>query len=165
MENRLSRWGVGPKITLAALAYAAAAALVTLVWPDLFVLRSLGQFAGAGFVLIALGVLMWLLSAASVMQAYNRDQLVTTGIYSLVRHPLYSAWIVLIMPGLVILSRCWLLFLTPLVAYCAFKKLIRREDEYLQQRFGRPYAEYRARVPEILPLPRRHQPLGAKRAV
>jgi protein-S-isoprenylcysteine O-methyltransferase Ste14 len=38
--------------------------------------------------------------------------------------------------------------------YAVFKLLIHREDEYLDRRFGQAYLDYRARVNEVIPLPR-----------
>jgi protein-S-isoprenylcysteine O-methyltransferase Ste14 len=38
--------------------------------------------------------------------------------------------------------------------YTVFKLLIHREDEYLERRFGQAYLDYRARVNEVVPLPR-----------
>ena len=76
------------------------------------------------------------------------------GAFALVRHPVYAAWIVFLLPGLGLLSRSWLLLVTPLVAYAVFKTLIAKEDDYLTERFGQPYLDYRARVREIIPLPR-----------
>jgi protein-S-isoprenylcysteine O-methyltransferase Ste14 len=43
---------------------------------------------------------MFVLAARSVGGAYNHDQLATQGVLGLVRNPLYSAWIVFILPGL-----------------------------------------------------------------
>jgi protein-S-isoprenylcysteine O-methyltransferase Ste14 len=67
---------------------------------------------------------------------------------------MFSAWIVFIIPGLVLLSRSWPLFLTPLVAYLMFKLLIRRESDCLEKRFGDAYRRYRAELPELFPLSR-----------
>jgi protein-S-isoprenylcysteine O-methyltransferase Ste14 len=97
---------------------------------------------------------MWLTAVISAMRAYNRDELVTSGIFAVVRHPVYSSAIVLTLPGIALLTRSWPLFLTPLVAYAVFKLLIHREDEYLERRFGQAYLDYRARVNEVVPLPR-----------
>jgi protein-S-isoprenylcysteine O-methyltransferase Ste14 len=74
--------------------------------------------------------------------------------FGLVRHPIYSAWIVFLLPDLVLLTASWPLLPTPLVAYLAFKLLIGEEDRYLERRFGQAYLHYRSRVREILPLPR-----------
>jgi len=156
MEKRLSRFGIGPRTFLPTVAYGLVAGAATYAWPDACLLRwpPYAVFATAGGILLALGVPMWLTGAISVMRAYNRDQLVTSGVFGLVRNPVYSAMIVLNLPGIALLTRSWPLFLMPLVAYVIFKLLIHREDEYLERRFGRAYLEYRARVNELIPLPR-----------
>ncbi len=152
-----SIWGVGPSIVLAALAYAAAAGVATYLWPGVFLVHGVPYpvFAAAGGILLAGGLAMLMLAGRSIVTAHARDELVTTGVYALVRNPIYSAWIVFLIPGLVLPSRSWLLFLTPLVAYAVFKLRIRREDAYLRGRFGQAYLDYRRRVREVVPLPRR----------
>jgi protein-S-isoprenylcysteine O-methyltransferase Ste14 len=137
-------------------AYGVVAMAATYTWPDACLLRwpPYAVFATAGGILLALGVPMWLTGAISVMRAYNRDQLVTSGVFGLVRNPVYSAMIVLNLPALALLTRSWPLFLMPLVAYAVFKRLIHREDEYLERRFGQAYFDYRARVNEVIPIPR-----------
>jgi protein-S-isoprenylcysteine O-methyltransferase Ste14 len=156
MEKALSRWGVGPMMFLSVVAYGVVAGAATHAWPDACLLRSppYAVFATVGGILLVVGVPMWLTAAISVMRAYNRDQLVTSGVFAVVRHPLYAAVIVLDLPGLALLTRSWPLLLTPLVAYAVFKLLIHREDEYLERRFGQAYLDYRARVNEVIPLPR-----------
>jgi protein-S-isoprenylcysteine O-methyltransferase Ste14 len=156
MENRLSRWGVGPRIVALALPYGIVAGIATRIWPHVCRLRFI-----PGIVLITLavvfltaGLTMLLIAVISMNRAYNSDRLVTSGIFAVVRHPIYSAWIVLILPGLALLSRSWPLLLMPVVAYAVFKLTIHREDEYLQQRFGQAYLDYRSRVNELFPFPR-----------
>jgi len=156
MEKRLSRFGIGPRIAAAALAYAAVAGAATYFWPDVCILRWLPYQACAAVavILLAIGVPMWGIALFSVMRAYNRDELVTSGMYGIVRHPMYAGWIVLNIPALTLLSRSWPLMLTPLVAYAVFRRLIRTEDEYLRRRFGASYVEYCSRVNEVIPIPR-----------
>jgi protein-S-isoprenylcysteine O-methyltransferase Ste14 len=155
VEKRLSRWGVGPRTFVPSLVYVAAAWTAALRWPDLFLLRSMPAAAAtAGAILTALGVLLWLAGAVTVMRAYKRDELVTTGVFALVRHPVYAGWIALAFPGLALLSRSWPMFLAPLVAWAIFKRLIHLEDEYLERRFGAAYFAYRGRVNEVIPIPR-----------
>ena len=64
---------------------------------------------------------------------------------------IYAAWILLIIPGFVLLFRSWLLLAVPMGAYAAFKAFIHEEDEYLDNRFGQAYSQYRSRVNELFP--------------
>ena len=154
----MSRWGVGPKTFLSSMLYTLAARAVTSAWPDVFRLRWLPDVVvTAGVVLTAAGLVMWIVGGVTVMRAYNRDQLVTSGVFALVRHPIYAAWITLIFPGLALLTRSWPMFITPWIAYAIFRRLIHREDEYLEQRFGQAYRDYRRRVNEVMPIPRFRQ--------
>ena len=156
MEPRLTRWGVGPRISLAASIYAVVAASATVVWPDVCLMRFLpaAVWFTLGGILLAIGVPMLAVAATTVMKAYNRDQLVTTGIFALSRNPVYAAWILFIGPGMMLFTQSWPLLLTPVAAYLAFRALIHREDDYLDRRFGQAYRDYRARVNELVPVPR-----------
>lgn len=161
MKRELSRWGIGPSIVASAGAYAAIAGLATWLWPDFCVVTAIPYTAlvVAGSVLLVIGIPMVVIAGKAGTTAYNSDKLATNGIFGLTRNPIYSAWIVFIIPGLVLLSRSWPLFLTPVVAYMVFKAKIGREDEYLQKRFGEEYQTYRARVNELVPYwSRRNKP-------
>ena len=156
MENGQSRFGVGPRIALTTLAYAALAGTATHRWPGVCLLRS-APFAFlpmAGVVLLLPGIAMLAVAVVSVARAHSRGQLVTSGVFALCRHPLYAAWIVLILPGVMLLTGSWPLLIAPLVAYVVFKVSIHQEDDYLGRRFGAAYAEYRAKVNELIPFPK-----------
>ena len=156
MTRDISRWGVGPSIMVSAGAYAAIAGLATWLWPDVCVVTAVPHsvFVVAGIVLLVVGVPMLFVAGKAATLAYNSDKLATTGIFGVVRNPIYSAWVVFIIPGLVLLSRSWPLLLTPVVAYIVFKIRIRREYEYLEKRFGDDYRTYKADVNELFPMPR-----------
>lgn len=165
MGKRLSRFGVGPKIVAAVLSWAALASALT--WglgPSCIVpvLQSPAVVTLA-VLLLAFGVPMWLIGTIAAMRAYHRDQLVTSGVFALVRHPMYAAWIVLILPGIALLTASWPFLLMPVMGYFAFKALIHAEDEYLQERFGQSYSDYRASVNEIIPMPIVHRRATAHR--
>jgi protein-S-isoprenylcysteine O-methyltransferase Ste14 len=156
MTKEISRWGVGPSILVSAGAYAAVAGLATWLWPNVCLITTVpySVFLVAGIVLLVIGVPMLILAERAATVAYNSDKLATTGVFGLTRNPIYSAWIVFIIPGLVLMSRSWPLFLTPVVAYLIFKVRIGRENEYLDKRFGDEYRKYRTKVNELVPLPR-----------
>jgi protein-S-isoprenylcysteine O-methyltransferase Ste14 len=153
LHHRLSRFGIGPGIALAAIVYMAAAAVITYEYPRICMLEQLSQLAVVyvARLLLVLGVVMWIAGVIAAMRAYDRDELATTGAFAFVRHPMYSAVIVFVLPGLTLATTSWPLVLTPLVAYAVFKRYIRREDDYLAKRFGPAYLDYRRRVPELIP--------------
>lgn len=165
MDKRLSRFGVGPTIVASVVACAGFAGALSYSLPGACVVPALHQLAVVtlAVVLIVIGLPMWLIGAFAAMRAYNRDQLVTSGVFGLVRHPMYAAWIVLILPGIALLTASWPFLLMPLVGYAVFKALIHTEDEYLQNRFGQSYSDYRASVNEIIPIPRMHHRATAHR--
>ena len=156
MNNHLSRFGIGPRILVSAAAYAVLGGVATCLWPTACLIQwpPPSVFVTVGILLLVIGVPMWLIAVRAVMRAYNSDRLVTSGVFSLVRHPVYSAWIVFNIPAIALLFRSWPLLLAPVVAYAVFKSSIRTEDEYLEQRFGQEYRDYRARVNELIPIPK-----------
>jgi protein-S-isoprenylcysteine O-methyltransferase Ste14 len=151
----MSRWGIGPKTMVPSLIVTLAAWAATSAWPGVFRVGALPDIVGtAGAVLVTAGLLLWMVGAVTVMRAYNRDRLATSGVFALVRNPVYGAWITLVFPGLALVLRSWPMLITPLIACAIFKCNIHREDEYLEQRFGQAYLDYRRRVNEVVPIPR-----------
>jgi len=119
-----------------------------------FLLDMPGALRAAGMVLAGLGVALWAAGVVTVMRAFSRGELVTTGAFALVRHPVYAGWISLALPGLGLWTGAWPLWLIDLGAYLVFRRLIHREDDYLEQKFGKSYLEYRRQVNAMLPIPR-----------
>ena len=148
MSEKMTHFGVGPKIFLPGIAYDLIAGLATHFWPDVFLIRSVSNsiLAGAGIVLLILGVPMWAIGVWTIERAFRRGELATSGVYALVRHPIYSAWIVFIFPAVALLCRSWLMLPASLVSYVIFKLLIKREEKYLEEKFGQAYLDYRGRV-------------------
>lgn len=162
MTREVSRWGVGPSIMLSAGGYAAVAGIATWLWPRICLVTAVPSlvFLTAGIVLLIVGIPMLMVAGKAATLAYNSDKLATTGIFSLTRNPIYSAWIVFIIPGLVLMARSWPVFLTPIVAYGVFKARIGRENGYLAKRFGDDYRAYKGRVNELIPWWRRQAMLS-----
>ena len=156
MERKMTHFGVGPKIFLPGIGYDVITGIATHFWPDVFLMRSIPSsiLASAGIVLLIFGIPMWAIAVWTIVRAFSRGELVTRGVYGFVRHPIYSALIVFIFPGIALLCRSWPMLLASLVAYIIFKLLIKREDRYLEEKFGKAYLDYRSRVNEIIPIPR-----------
>ncbi len=77
--------------------------------------------------------------------------LVTTGLYRWVRHPLYTAGLALIWLTPV-MTTSLLAFNLALTAYILVGSAL--EERRLLAEFGSAYADYRRRVPRLIPIPR-----------
>lgn len=79
----------------------------------------------------------------------------TTGPYSIVRHPLYVANAVIVL-GLALFPHTWLAPPAVAVLTLAYYACIaRREEAFLHERFGAEFDAWAARVPAVVPAPRR----------
>lgn len=80
-------------------------------------------------------------------------ELLTSGPYSLVRHPIYTGAVVFVLGTALARDRAAYLFLALGLLAC-FAVQARIEDRILAEHFGAAFARYRARVPGLLPWPR-----------
>jgi len=87
---------------------------------------------------------------AELEPARHRQQLVTTGIRSRVRHPIYLGHLCEVF-GWCIGTGLIALYALAAFALITGAIMIRMEDRELEARFGEAYREYRARVPAVLP--------------
>jgi protein-S-isoprenylcysteine O-methyltransferase Ste14 len=72
--------------------------------------------------------------------------LVTTGPYRFSRNPLYLALLLVVLGFAVTRNSVWLALATVALLPLLHFGVIRREERYLQAKFGAEYNEYRARV-------------------
>ena len=83
-------------------------------------------------------------------------RLVTTGLYSRVRNPMVSGWIVMMFGVGVRLDSISLIFIfTPLFLLLNILYLKTIEEKEMEKKFGQEYIEYRESVPMFLPRFRR----------
>jgi protein-S-isoprenylcysteine O-methyltransferase Ste14 len=80
----------------------------------------------------------------------HADPLVTTGIRSRVRHPIYLGHFCELLGWTIAFGTVSLIALTAFAAVTG-AVMLRLEDNELDRRFGAPYAEYRRRVPAFFP--------------
>jgi len=84
------------------------------------------------------------------MSRKDNPELVTTGPYALVRHPIYSGLLLAILGSAIGQSVFWLL---PLIVYGPqFILSARREEELLIEQFPERYPAYMERTKMLLPL-------------
>jgi protein-S-isoprenylcysteine O-methyltransferase Ste14 len=90
------------------------------------------------------------------------DLLMTSGAYSLVRHPLYLAntimWV-----GCALLSRTWYLpLIVVLLSFVYHERIAAREETFLESRFGNAFHEWTRAVPATIPRMTGYRPSGVR---
>jgi protein-S-isoprenylcysteine O-methyltransferase Ste14 len=79
------------------------------------------------------------------------DVLNTTGLYSVVRNPLYLGNLVIFAGYVLTVKVWWLGFLALLVFSLYYERIIYTEEAFLRRRFGAVYEKWAARTPAIIP--------------
>lgn len=82
---------------------------------------------------------------------YADHELIRTGPYAIVRHPVYASLFLMMLATGLLFAR-WPLLLLSIVLYVAGTEIrIHAEEGLLRQRFGEEFEEYRRQVPAYLP--------------
>jgi protein-S-isoprenylcysteine O-methyltransferase Ste14 len=84
-------------------------------------------------------------------QSQRADHLNTTGMYSIVRNPLYLGNFVLIMGVLLSIKVWWLVLLGALAFFVYMERIILAEEKFLSEKYGDDYIDWNKRTPVILP--------------
>ena len=152
-SKTMTRCGIGPEFSIATVLSGVLTGGLTYLYPDRFIISCIPYWilVVPGIGLLVTGTVVYVYSLRIFNRGYREEQLVVDGPYSAVRHPIYAAWILLICPGSVLFFQSWLILFVPLVAYVSFKIYIHKEDDYLEDKFGSAYSDYRSKVNEIFP--------------
>jgi protein-S-isoprenylcysteine O-methyltransferase Ste14 len=90
--------------------------------------------------------------------AMRADTLNTTGLYSAVRHPLYLGNLLLWVGVATISGRPSMVFLTLVLFWLVYERIMIAEERFLFGRFGPAFAEWAERTPAFVPSFRRWVP-------
>ena len=150
----MTPWGVGPRFSLLSVIYALFVFELTRFYDPMFQMSMANQrgLAAAGIALVAVGTLFVGAGMVTVMRAIRAGRLATTGVFGMCRHPVYAGWVVFVVPGIVLLVNSWIGLTIPPVMYLFLRILVRKEEAYLEKRFGTEYLAYEKRVPAVLPV-------------
>jgi protein-S-isoprenylcysteine O-methyltransferase Ste14 len=77
-------------------------------------------------------------------------ELIRTGPYALVRHPIYTGMLLAIL-GTAITIGQWRAVLALLVAFASLWRKLRLEERYMSETFGEEYQRYRAHTKALIP--------------
>lgn len=140
--------GVGPRIMLRTAPFLLAA-IATEIWvPAIFGVSFLNSpFAKTmGFVWLSVGLVLFVSSIVQFSRNFPKGNLLQTRMYAFSRNPIYSCWILFILPALWLLLNNWLFLLSAAVMCVATLILVKEEEVQLLKVFGKQYVEYRKRI-------------------
>lgn len=140
--------GVGPRIMLRTAPFLLAA-IVSEIWvPSVFEIPLLGSPIAktTGLVWLFVGIVLFVMSMVQFSRNFPKGNLLQTGMYAFSRNPIYSCWIVFILPSLWLMLNNWLFLLSAAIMCVATLMLVKEEEVELLKVFGKQYVEYRKRI-------------------
>ena len=102
-------------------------------------------------ILLSLGIPLYIKTFKLLKAAYKKQELLTKGIFSVCRNPLFAVVIFLLLPGIILFFNSWILLTIPCFIYIMFKIFINREEYLMEKEFGQDYVEYRSKTSAIFP--------------
>lgn len=106
-----------------------------------------------GILLILGGMALWIKSVLfqKITKEIKSGRLLTSGVYSIVRNPIYSAFLFIFTGALLLASNLYLLVL-PLVFWAFLTGLMKcTEEKWLKDKFGEEYTAYCKKVNRVIP--------------
>lgn len=157
------KWPMWTQVAMIILGLALCVPLFYYGWIPLFkvssqtklILEILGliiYIAGLVFALWARNTLgkYWGISTSQQVKLLDDHQIVQTGPYAFVRHPMYfGAWTFFL--GLTMIYPVWAVFILFVSSLMAFTGRARREESVLQERFGEDWIKYRQHTKFLIP--------------
>ncbi len=135
--------GSGRKIGLLTLPFLIAGLTANILWPSFFEVG--GPTLALTWVSITVlitGVIIWIWSVFLILTKIPRRELITTGPFSLVKHPLYTGVALLVIPWIGFLLNTWLGVLIGLIVYIGSRIYSPEEEKILSKVFGEAWNEY-----------------------
>ena len=110
-----------------------------------------GFLYAAALVLILSGAGLHVWSFMTLRSWWRDDRLCTRGPFRFVRHPMYTAWITLIVGGLVLTCNSWIMLAGPAILHPLWHRLVPQEEKMMTTVFGDAYRQYADRTGRFLP--------------
>jgi protein-S-isoprenylcysteine O-methyltransferase Ste14 len=122
--------------------------LTAVTGEKLFISLFMGVIVPISNVIILTGMLLVIFGWKKIFRAKN--QLVTTGIYSHVRHPQYLGFLLITLGMNVLWVTFSTLILWPVLAFLYYR-LAKEEDKQVEEKFGEEFLKYKNSVPMFIP--------------
>lgn len=156
-QKKNSIFGIGPILVTLTIIYSIIISIVSKYIGEILITKWIPEYIIyfiSGLLLI-IGIPFFVISVKTLFKEFYKGELITEGVYGIVRNPLYSSFICFIVPGIVVLSKSLLLMTIPVFMYFVFKILINKEEVYLEKVFGQEYRDYKIKTNSIFPIKKR----------
>ena len=97
-------------------------------------------------VVLAVGLVGWAWSVVLILTVVPKGELITSGPFAVVKHPLYTSVGLLVLPAIGILLGTWLGIVIGVALYVGARLFAPAEEHELQGRFGALWDAYEHRV-------------------
>jgi protein-S-isoprenylcysteine O-methyltransferase Ste14 len=135
--------GSGEKIGLLVLPFLIAGLALNIIFPSVFRVGGPSTALQVVSIIILIpGVIIWIWSIVLILTRVPKNELITYGPYSLVKHPLYTGVALLVLPWVGFLVNTWLGALIGVVLYIGSRIFSPEEEETLSKTFGTTWDEY-----------------------
>ena len=139
--------GSGRKIGAFSLPFFVIGITINYFYPQIFrVDGSSGPLFWISILFLLLGVINWAWSVILILIKVPRKELITTGPFAVVKHPLYVGFVFLIIPWAGFLLNSWLGIVLGLVLYIAIRIFAPKEEQILSKIFGKDWDDYTKNV-------------------
>lgn len=139
--------GSGRKIGIFTLPFLAAGVILNVLFPEIFYVGGPPEvLKWVSVAMLVPGIVIWIWSVVLILVKVPRHELITTGPYALVLHPLYTGVALLVLPWLGFLLNTWLGLPVGLAVYAGSKLYAPEEEKILSRIFGEQWDAYRSKV-------------------
>lgn len=139
--------GSGHRIGLLELPFLAVGLTLNTMRPEIFTVGGPPSWLQALSVATLIpGVTIWLWSVVLILTKVPRHELITTGPFALVKHPLYTGVSLLVLPWVGFLFDSWLGVVLGAVLYAGSRVFAPAEEREVADSFGAAWEEYRDKV-------------------
>ena len=110
-------------------------------------------FRIVAILLMVAGIFVWYKGAfgSNMDESITENRLMTKGIYSWVRNPMYSGWWIFMIGLILMFHNAWLLVIPVINWGIMTVVLMNTEEKWLLDLYGDEYAEYKKRVNRCIP--------------
>jgi protein-S-isoprenylcysteine O-methyltransferase Ste14 len=147
LANLKALVGSGDKIALFALPFIAIGLALNVAFPSVFSVGGPSPLLRViSLVVLIPGIATWIWSVLLILARVPKGMLITTGPYSIVKHPLYTGVAFLVLPWFGFLLHTWLGLALGIILYVASRLFSPEEEELLSKTFGSAWDQYTREV-------------------